>query len=373
MPLITLADLHNYLCDGTIHTFTIDTNIFYSFSFNFTQYPLDIIKHPHENIKFILPDIIYKEIEKNYIDKYNIQKAIKEFSKLISIDKLEDIYNQLKTIDIKNECIKKLDRFLHPKEDYIIKIDNLIMIDEIMNMYFRTQAPFENNKDKKCEFPDALALNALEKYALEKDINILAISDDNGWIKYCTYSHKLYAIDKPYDNQKERLLDCLQAFKNIDSNTTAIIDNIHNLITNSPDVHALLKNCIEEYLQNNIDCLSPYCDTSYQYDYEVDSIELINIDFNDPKLYLENIDNGKITIFSNLQATICGFVTFEEYIWDKEDNESILISRKSISEDKEVNFDITITAKIVEHDLNNIKIEECEVSPEDIEIDFGII
>ena len=42
----------------------------------------------------------------------------------------------------------------------------------LMEMYFETDAPFETGKDKKNEFPDAIALLSLEGWAEANDINV---------------------------------------------------------------------------------------------------------------------------------------------------------------------------------------------------------
>ncbi|WP_156480580.1 PIN domain-containing protein [Aquipseudomonas alcaligenes] len=64
----------------------------------------------------------------------------------------------------------------------------------LMEMYFSTEAPFETGKDKKSEFPDAIALLALEGWAEENDVNIVAVSQDKGWKNYSENSKRITLV-----------------------------------------------------------------------------------------------------------------------------------------------------------------------------------
>lgn len=49
-------------------------------------------------------------------------------------------------------------------------------------------------EEKKDEFSDALALNALERIATDRDIWILLVSQDGDWKAYCERSNRLYIV-----------------------------------------------------------------------------------------------------------------------------------------------------------------------------------
>ncbi|MDX7790780.1 PIN domain-containing protein [Aeromonas caviae] len=67
-------------------------------------------------------------------------------------------------------------------------------LSRLMGMYFSTEAPFEAGKDKKNEFPDAIALLALEGWAEENEINIIAVSQDKGWKNYSECSDRITLV-----------------------------------------------------------------------------------------------------------------------------------------------------------------------------------
>jgi hypothetical protein len=63
-------------------------------------------------------------------------------------------------------------------------------------MYFLNSPPFENTKDKKNEFPDAIALLSLESWAIANKTKVVVVSNDAGWERYCNQSsHLLFLND----------------------------------------------------------------------------------------------------------------------------------------------------------------------------------
>jgi len=64
----------------------------------------------------------------------------------------------------------------------------------LLRKYFATEAPFEGAKDKKNEFPDAIALLALEGWAEENDVNVIAVSQDKGWRDFAEQSDRITLV-----------------------------------------------------------------------------------------------------------------------------------------------------------------------------------
>lgn len=67
-------------------------------------------------------------------------------------------------------------------------------LEHLTEMYFLTLPPFESGKDKKNEFPDAIALLAIEGWADEHDVNVIAVSQDKGWRDYAKTSDRITVI-----------------------------------------------------------------------------------------------------------------------------------------------------------------------------------
>ena len=54
-------------------------------------------------------------------------------------------------------------------------------------------------KDKKAEFPDAIALISLEKWALEQGVSVVAVSNDVGWEKFSEKTNVIKVVQKLSD------------------------------------------------------------------------------------------------------------------------------------------------------------------------------
>jgi hypothetical protein len=94
----------------------------------------------------------------------------------------------------KELALARLDSFYEKTGAVKLPTSN-VNVPEIMQMYFETTAPFEKTKDKKAEFPDAVALVSLEHWAEKANGKILVVSHDNGWADFCTKSKWLVCID----------------------------------------------------------------------------------------------------------------------------------------------------------------------------------
>ncbi|MBB3971853.1 PIN domain-containing protein [Hansschlegelia beijingensis] len=61
----------------------------------------------------------------------------------------------------------------------------------MLQRYFSSQPPFRGAVSKKAEFPDAIALLALEAWAEQQDTTVLAISRDGDWRAFAEGSTRL--------------------------------------------------------------------------------------------------------------------------------------------------------------------------------------
>lgn len=155
----------------------IDTNIFgekesYNFSSGMTPKIISILNKKQE-VKFYIPDMVLEELKKH----------IKEF---IEDDKRRPKSNYLKRYIPKNfydNIYKKncdeINKFVKENDIEVINTADYCDIKDINSWYFNTISPFQNKKDKKNEFPDAIIVSAIEKYIIDKKIHsVYIISND---------------------------------------------------------------------------------------------------------------------------------------------------------------------------------------------------
>ena len=107
--------------------------------------------------------------KKNIANKGRILKNVEEYSKYISLPKLD--------INVDYDKInKELDKFIETGKITIIPFETADLKD-IINRYFNREKPFGLGK-KKYEFPDAIVLSAIEKWCVENSCQIYVISQD---------------------------------------------------------------------------------------------------------------------------------------------------------------------------------------------------
>lgn len=70
---------------------------------------------------------------------------------------------------------------------------NGVEIKDLLRLYFQNQPPFSNKK--KAEFPDAIALLSLEKWAEKNDYRVLAISGDKDWAAFGEHSKRIDVVE----------------------------------------------------------------------------------------------------------------------------------------------------------------------------------
>lgn len=89
---------------------------------------------------------------------------------------------------------ERLDRFFNKIGAQVIGTDQ-VAISELLRRYFDVVPPFESAEAKKHEFPDAIALLALEEWAAREKTKMLVVSGDKGWLRFCEASDHLIGID----------------------------------------------------------------------------------------------------------------------------------------------------------------------------------
>lgn len=140
-------------------------------------------------VKVMQTDIVHNEAVKhigNEISKTraSIESALRSANKQLKITS-KDVDNARELLSVDGDESEVAESRLRSYYDYIgaevINSAEYVDLNILMELYFETEAPFESGKDKKNEFPDAIALLSLEGWAEAHDINVIAVSQDKGW------------------------------------------------------------------------------------------------------------------------------------------------------------------------------------------------
>lgn len=178
---------------------TLDTNIFTDGGYRlesglFSQ----LSQFKTGSARFVLSEIVYRELRRHLI-KGSQERRDKLISTVNSArfhgflppeqsQRLVDICNTASSAEDVVE--KRLQAFAAANAMEIIPASGA-SIEDVLRLYFSPSPPFEPSGAKKEEFPDAIALLSLEAWAKDRDLKLLAVSDDGGWAAYATTSSHL--------------------------------------------------------------------------------------------------------------------------------------------------------------------------------------
>ena len=215
MPVINTTTLQQLVAIKQIGWISLDTNIFIACGKDIKKSPVNDIQKISDKVGFVLSWITKEEVIKKYVEKniddasqlknsYNRLRRILDSSTCTNLD-------SILTLDLSCHIRNAFDSFCKNTSCQIYYPENGIDIKEIFELYFNSIPPFEDSKNKKCEFPDAAMLVCLEQFAKEYDTNILLITCDKGCVDYAMDSESIFVLEELSNNGKALLLSAINA------------------------------------------------------------------------------------------------------------------------------------------------------------------
>ena len=293
------------------NTVIIDTNAFDSKGNDFCGYFNSIIPAffdtlSKNGIRILSHPILIGETKKhiNHLDdgqtdNEKVKNAIKALTRYKNILEFIDIdydstIQQLEKLDIENENIKKVDQYFSSAE--MLKYCNPEIV---FKKYFNNEAPFDIERNKKYEFPDAFIIESIIDYIdTNPTVAILVISSDEDWKKALSTKSQI--------TMKDNLDDALKLLYSQERSINDIIESLYEDIA--------------DYLTNNTTTETWFDIQDYdlESDIDVEKVELDNIDNNVVPLV---ISDEKIVLQTTVDLLVDGATTIFDYdnsVWDSE-------------------------------------------------------
>lgn len=171
----------------TIYNVLLDTNVFVKSQYDFERNSLLNLRKYSEKgvVSLYTNNIIIREV------KYHIEaevgllaqqakNAIKKHGQLvngITVSAYESIKQIL--LDAPHNLLNRFDTYM--ADAVVLSNENLSMI-ELFDDYFAHNAPFEDRQEKKSEFPDAVIIMSIKRFATSLENDVLhVVTDDRGW------------------------------------------------------------------------------------------------------------------------------------------------------------------------------------------------
>ncbi len=315
---------------------TLDTNVFIEKGFRFDDITLKSLSTLKDNgVDVVIADVVYYELLEHYTRALNeIKKSSAKAFLNFAIHFCDgespfiDYESLLSNIgDIGHFAKTKIDNYLKEIGAEILKSDEYVSVNIVLNNYFNSLPPFEATGKKQNEFKDSIALEALALYSEMENKKIYVISKDNGWITYCSNSKYLLHVEL-----KEALNTIQMINKQYDSFLEEFTGKIFDLRSEFyKDIISRFKNSITDVFPEIINNESPY--------YEVESAEskLISISLIEGGVKIIFINEEECNISVSAKIEIETKLLMNIYISDPYSTGSIFDSDDDFTPSSEIN------------------------------------
>ncbi|MBF0659229.1 DUF4935 domain-containing protein [Psychrobacter sp. NG25] len=358
---------------------SIDNSTFKSDGYRFDEGILaQLVQFKDSPVKLVQTDIVHNEAIKHIGQELeqarsSIFKAIRSADKQLKIAEkiIEQASNLLSIEGSEFEIAEsRLNKFYESTGCLKLEAKNHVDIEELMQTYFSTEAPFEKSANKKNEFPDAIALLTLENWAEENDINIIAVSQDKGWSNYAKSSNRITIINS-----------LAQAFEKFQphNKVSVIIKKIREDALLQSNNHVL--DSIQDSICNSLydEMIDVEANSAFHYDWDDLLVSYISheLELNRDGLvdvHVVSIDTECILLSVKASVEIQIEASFNFYVKDSIDKDYIGLSSNYCITSDEYETDILVTlAGNFSEDFEGLEVCNVEVLDSIGRVDFGFI
>jgi len=307
-----------------------------------------------------------KHINHNVISSYELlNKQIKEMRKLISPSLLKETsfaqcYEIPENNGFEDAAVIKFNNYLG-ELCFTILDSTGVDVNQIIDDYFKSRPPFENNEKKKNEFPDAIMIAKI-KNQFSKDNPICLISGDKGFRKafegiegYSTLEKLNELFDMINEQDEKNTYDAIKAHLRNENVLNHIINLLEEKISDGKfEIDG--KDCDRKGIYDGFDYDEAFIDAISDMEVKLDSVD--------------DVSDNIVTVTIECKANISVFCVYDDYsnsAWDSEEKEYLYVGRGEVSENHSVVFEsiITFSVSSIANEFN-FQIEDVEF---DLELD----
>ncbi|WP_395316905.1 PIN domain-containing protein [Variovorax sp. UC74_104] len=368
--------------EGKITFFSIDTDLIQAAGFNFTQGALHQLPRQLPALMGLqLTEVVVKEIVNHRMRPvaeaiHQFQSASEKLARLVDTD-LTEIKEKFISLDVgtfaETQFQTQIREYAERCRGGILPIAGSDAAADLFTSYFAEDPPFAERRDNKSEFPDAMSLWLLERFASDNDTMGVVASQDDGWKQYAKSSERLYSV---------RSIDELAA---LFAATTEHAEEIKNKIAaaiNDPDspLRAKLMAELNHHVGNSEwDAIEVYSGSG-RVDAEVYETEVIEYSISDvPNIWPMEDDPATWVVELTAAAKVNVDISVEFFAWDSIDREEVGIGSNSFTVVQEVDVEVYLTCSDVHLDQDpeswQIEVEianaRYSVKPFEAEMDFS--
>ncbi|MFQ2603574.1 PIN domain-containing protein [Aeromonas caviae] len=327
-------------------------------------------------VKVLQTDIVHNEAI-NHIGqeisktRSSIEQALRSANKQLKIESevIENARTLLSVDGSEDEIAKsRLEQYYEFIGAEKIDSGEYADLSRLMEMYFSTEAPFETGKDKKNEFPDAIALLALDGWAEKNEINIIAVSQDKGWKNYSETSDRITLVSS--------LAEALEKFQP-HNKVVSIISHIREDSLLDGENHVLEE--LEQAIINSIDGCDIWVEASSYMHFEWEDVfasyvshELDKDQDGLVKVRVVSINDEEIVLKVGATVEVEVEASFDFSVRDSIDNDYVGMGGNVCTTEESYHTDILLSLTgDFSQDFDEIEVAEIEVLETIGHADFG--
>ena len=241
-------EIKRAIADNEISAITLDTSVFDGNGNRFEHGLLPrLAQFNTTDISFVLSDVVAGEVCRHVTHeaaeaRSKVMAALKEVGKAWQVGNARrDEVLELLFCKEQPEALsrRRFNAFVEKVGAGIIESGPRVDVARMLDDYFSSKPPFGKAALKKNEFPDAIALQALDSWAAEEGTVLLAVSRDADWKKFAKSSENLVVIDDlaealGYFHQNANVA-CARLVDRVASGQLDLIDTIRGVIESEVD------------------------------------------------------------------------------------------------------------------------------------------
>jgi hypothetical protein len=370
MPILPIEELKQAVVGGKIGAISIDTSVFEQNQFGFeTGVLAQMSQFDGSTIQHLVIDTVLHEVNthlntQSELVKAQVKNALKPVSNSWGADKKtrEEAIKVLFGEQSGTERTKdRLDQFLRNSSAVVLRSSDFVKLSAVLARYFDTKAPFGVKDAKKREFPDAVALLALEGWAGQQKEGVLVVSRDGDWKRFCEGSESVYFIDN--------LPQALSTF-HVESNDAA---QLFRTAVEQSQISDLDAQILEE-LYSQADKIEVDFEghANLHYDEELTQIEVAAIEqpFSKQLSKFEVLDysGNELQLQTTLRASVTAQFVVSFQHWDGIDKEYLGMGSTTVEMTEECDLDVILTVSFAN---GEVTLEQVELLPLHTSFDFG--
>ncbi|MDN3559254.1 PIN domain-containing protein [Vreelandella neptunia] len=324
-------------------------------------------------IDYLFPDVIKNEVKvhlegKIKVSRAALEKALNDAGDHLFFEgsELNDAKQVLiDSTEIEGLAESRVNKFIESTGALVLESGDYVSVSELLTEYFSNKPPFAETGKKKNEFPDAIVLMAIEAWADENDIYVLAVAKDGDWKSYCDSSERI--------DYQEDLSEALSNFNRTNA-PYALLANLEKAL-NENTAGAFLSS-IEAGLESAFDGFTPDQEADSHLYWEPEgchgwfkAFELFGTEF---KIIDKDEDWVVLEALANITVEAEG--EFSLSVYDSIDRDHVYMGGITATVVEEFVSEILITISgDLDGPIDDLEVEEVEVVSPIGTIDFGTI